>query len=166
APKEGNALMTLSFAGGSTLQEASSNVLKQYGLELVDAQEIKVNGLNAIRLEAGQQQEEMIIKTLSYVIQQGDNFYNLMGISATGDFKSFEPTFLGSMNNFRTLTDPEKLNRQPERIRLKTTGANGTLEQALKTFNVPEKRMEEVALLNGMLLSDELSKGTVIKVVE
>src|SRR5690606_31254262 len=103
APKEGKALMTLSLAGGSSLQEASSSVLKQFGLELVDAQEINVNGLNAIRLEAGQQQEDMIIKTLSYVIQHGDYFYNLMGISSTNDFKTFEPVFLGSMNNFREL---------------------------------------------------------------
>jgi predicted Zn-dependent protease len=166
APKEGEALMTLTLAAGSSLQEASSTVLKRYNLELIDAQEISVNGLNAIKMEAGQQQEETIIKTLSYIIQHGDHFYNLMGIANTNNFKNYLSIFTGSMESFNILNDPEKLNRQPERIRLKTVASNGTLEQALKALDVPENRLEEVSLLNGMLLSDDVQKGTLIKILE
>ncbi|MEX2593128.1 MAG: M48 family metalloprotease [Anditalea sp.] len=165
APKEGKALMTLSLASGNSLQEASSTVLKQYNLELIDAQETTINGLKAIKMEAGQQQEEMIIKTLSYIIHHGDHFYNLMGITNTNDFNDYVSVFTHSMESFSLLNDPEKLNREPERIRLKTVASNGTLEQALKALGVPEKRLEEVSLLNGMLLSDEVSKGVLIKVV-
>lgn len=165
APKVGKALMFLSLAAGSSLQEATSTVLKQYSLELIDAQEIKVNGLNAIRMEAGQQQEDMIIKTLSYIIQHGDYFFNVMGITNTNDFGMYEPVFTETMKNFRELKDAEKLNRKPERIRLKTVGSNGTLEEALRGFNVPENRMEEVSLLNGMMLSDNVEKGALIKVL-
>lgn len=165
APKDGKALMFLSLAEGSSLQEASSTVLKQYSLELTEAQEIQVNGLNAIRLEAGQQQEEVIIKTLSYVIHHGDYFYNVMGISNSQDFASYEPIFLETMGNFKVLVDKEKLNRTPDRIRLKTVGSNSTLEQALKSFGVPANRMDEVSLLNGMMLSEQVSKGALIKVL-
>jgi predicted Zn-dependent protease len=165
APKGGKALMFLSLAAGSSLQEATSTVLKQYSLELIDAQEIKVNGLNAIRMEAGQQQEDMIIKTLSYIIEHGDYFFNVMGITNTNDFGMYEPVFTETMKNFRELKDAEKLNRKPERIRLKTVGSNGTLEEALRGFNVPENRMEEVSLLNGMMLSDNVEKGALIKVL-
>src|SRR5690606_28562079 len=107
AEKEGNAMMTLTLVEGTSLQEASSSVLKQYVLELIDAEEITVNGLMAIRMEAGQQQQESIIKTLSYVIQHGGNFYNLMGITHTDGFNGFEPAFLGSMNSFKELKDAE-----------------------------------------------------------
>src|SRR5690606_39031709 len=166
APKDGKALMTLSLAAGSSLQEASSSVLKNYGLELIVAEEITVNGLNAIRMEAGQQQEESIIKTLSYVIQHGEHFYNVMGIANNSDFNDFVPVFTESMKSFRELKDSEKLNRKPERIRLKTISANATLEQTLKTLEVSENRWEEVSLLNGMTLSDNVSKGDLIKVLE
>ena len=166
APKDGKALMTLSLAAGSSLQEASSSVLKNYGLELINAEEITVNGLNAMRVEAGQQQEESIIKTLSYVIQHGEHFYNVMGIANNNDFNDFVPVFSESMKSFRELKDAEKLNRKPERISLKTISANATLEQTLKTLKVPENRWKEVSLLNGMVLSDQVSEGDLIKVLE
>lgn len=165
AQKEGEAMMTLTLVEGSSLQEASSSVLKQYVMELIDAEEITVNGLKAIRMEAGQQQQETIIKTLSYVIQHGGNFYNLMGITHTDSFDGFESVFLGSMNSFKELKDAEKLNRKPERIRLKTVPSDGSLQQALTGFNVPKDRLEEVSLINGMSLTDKISKGTIIKVI-
>lgn len=165
AQKEGNAMMTLSLVQGNSLQEASSNVIKQFTLELVAAEEITVNGLKAIRMEAGQQQQETIIKTLSYVIQYGDRYYNLMGITHSNNFDLFEPTFLKSMNSFKELKEAEKLNRKPERIRLKTVSSAGTLQKVLTEFNVPQERLEEVSLINGMSLTDQVQKGTLLKVV-
>lgn len=166
APKDGKALMTLSLAAGSSLQEASSSVLKSYGLELINAEETTVNGLNAMRMEAGQQQEQSIIKTLSYVIQHGEHFYNVMGIANNNDFNDFVPVFSESMKGFGELKDAKKLNRKPERIRLKTISADATLEQTLKNLKVPDRRWAEVSLLNGMNLSDNVSKGDLIKVLE
>ncbi|HLT08894.1 MAG TPA: M48 family metalloprotease [Cyclobacteriaceae bacterium] len=166
AEKQGKAMMTLTLVEGSSLQEASSSVLKQYVMELVEAEEIIVNGLKAIRMEAGQQQQETIIKTLSYVIEHGGFYYNLMGITHTESFDAFESVFLASMNSFRELKDTEKLNRKPERIRLKTVASDGTLQQVLSGFGVAKDRLEEVSLINGMSLSDPVRKGTLIKVLE
>lgn len=165
AEKQGKAMMTLTLVEGSSLQEASSSVLKQYVMELVEAEEITVNGLKAIRMEAGQQQQETIIKTLSYVIEHGGFYYNLMGITHTESFDAFESVFLASMNSFRELKDAEKLNRKPERIRLKTVASDGTLQQVLSGFGVAKDRLEEVSLINGMSLTDRVPKGTLIKLV-
>ena len=165
AQKEGKAMMTLTLVEGSSLQEASSSVLKQYVMELIEAEEITVNGLKAIRMEAGQQQQETIIKTLSYVIQHGGHYYNLMGITHTESFNDFESVFLGSMNSFKELKDAEQINRKPERIRLKTVASDGTLQQVLTGFDVPKDRLEEVSLINGMSLTDPVRKGTLIKVI-
>lgn len=165
AEKAGKAMMTLSLVEGSSLQEAASTVLKQYVMELVEAEEITVNGLKAIRMEAGQQQQETIIKTLSYVIQYGKHYYNLMGITHSSNFNNFESTFLTSMKSFKELKDMEKLNRKPERIRLKTVSSEGTLQQVLAAFGVPKDRLEEVSLINGMSMTDRVAKGSLIKVV-
>src|SRR5690606_38230394 len=107
-----------------------------------------------------------ILKTLSYVIQHGEHFFNVMGIANNNDFNDYVPVFTESMKNFRELKDAAKLNRKPERIRLKTISSNATLEQTLKSLKVPENRWEEVSLLNGMELSNKVSKGDLIKVLE
>lgn len=165
AEKEGKAMMTLSLVEGSNLQEASSAVLKQYVMELVEAEEITVNGLKAIRMEAGQQQQETIIKTLSYIIEYGGHYYNLMGITHSSNFSSYEPIFLNSMKSFKVLKDAEKLNRKPERIRLRTAPSDGSLQQVLTGFGVAKDRLEELSLINGMSLTDPVAKGRLIKVV-
>ncbi len=165
AQKEGEAMMTLTLVTGNSLQEASSSVLKRYVMELIDAEEITVNGLKAIRMEAGQQQQEAIIKTLSYVIEYGGYYYNLMGITHSTNYSSFEPVFLNSMKSFKELRDTEKLNRKPERIRLKTVPSNSSLQQVLAGFGVPEDRLEEISLINGMELNAPVEKGALIKVI-
>jgi hypothetical protein len=40
-----------------------------------------------------------------------------------------------------------------------------TLAQFLRQQNVPEARLEEYAILNGLTLSDQVSAGMLIKVV-
>ena len=73
--------------------------------------------------------------------------------------------FLGSMQTFKSLTDPTKLNRKPERIHLKTVANAGTLEQVLRGYNMPAPRLNELAVLNGMNLTDRVVQGTIIKIV-
>jgi predicted Zn-dependent protease len=69
------------------------------------------------------------------------------------------------MENFRELRDASKLNKKPERIRLKTISNPVTLEQALKSYNVPASRMEELAILNGMQMNQRIAQGTMIKII-
>jgi len=69
------------------------------------------------------------------------------------------------MQSFRQLTDQAKINKQPERVRIKTVNQTGTLQQVLRGFNMPDRRMEELAILNGMRLTDQVPQGTLIKIV-
>jgi hypothetical protein len=50
-------------------------------------------------------------------------------------------------------------------VHIRTLGQSATLQQALRQYNVPDKRMEEMAILNGMKLTDNLAQGTLIKVI-
>ena len=70
------------------------------------------------------------------------------------------------MESFRTLTDPGKINKQPERIRIKTVQQDGTLAQALKQYGTSDKRIEEVSILNGMSVTDKVDKGMLIKIID
>lgn len=171
APKDGKAMMMMTLAQGKSLQEAASGVLQHYNLRLVESQQVNVNGLNAIAMVADQQppqqqqQQQQVVRTLSYLIQHGQSIYHLVGVSGGTDFNYYASVFTNAMQNFKELRDPSKLNKKPERIHLKTVNQAATLNQLLRQYKVPEKRLEELATVNGMKLTDQVTAGTLIKVV-
>ncbi len=175
APKDGKALMFMTFAPGKTVQEAASTALKGYGLRAIESRELYVNGLRALAVvgepapaqqqQGQQQQQPPQIRTLSYFIQYGDAVYLIMGVSGTADFYTYSSYFTNTMENFRELKDPAKLNKKPERIRVKTLNNSNTLGEALRYYKVPEARLEELAILNGMQLTDRMAAGTMFKVI-
>jgi len=166
APKDGKAMMMLTMAQGKSLQDAANAVLQQNNLTVVESKETTVNGLKAIAMVADQKQEQGTIKTLSYLIQYGDTIYLILGVSSADNFNAYSQYFINTMQSFKQLTDASKLNKKPERVRIKTVKTASTLNQALLSFNAPTKRLEEFAILNGMQLSDKLEAGTLIKIIE
>jgi predicted Zn-dependent protease len=165
APIEGNAVMTLTLASGATLEEASDAVLEKYSLTLVESKKETINGMPAVTMVAEQKQEATTTRVLSSLIQFEGNIFSLMGVSDLSKFGSYEPVFLNTIRNFKELRDSEKLNRKPDSIKIKTIPEQMTLQAAFQNFGMPADRFEELALLNGMQLTDQLSKGMLIKVV-
>jgi predicted Zn-dependent protease len=167
APKDGKAMMMLMLAQGKSVQEAANAAMQQYKLQPVDSREVSVNGLPAMAVVADQRQQQGgVIRTLSYFIQYGGNMYHIIGVSSLNDFNAYTTFFNNTMQNFRELTDASKINKKPERIRVKTVNQEGTLEQVLRRYNVTDKRLSELALVNGMNLTDRVTAGTMIKVIE
>ncbi len=168
ASKDGKAMMILTLAQGGSLDAAAEGILKNYQLTLVESKKDNVNGLPAIAMVADQtaQQQQQSLRTLTYLIEYGKNIYAMIGVSSLNDFNTYAQTFKASMEKFNILNDQAKINKQPERIRIKTVQQNGTLSQALQGFKTKDKRMEEVATLNGMKLSDSVNKGMLIKIIE
>ena len=101
-----------------------------------------------------------------YFIQYGENIYSMIGASGQGDFNSYAQVFQSAMRTFSPLTDPSKINKQPERVRIKTVRQAGTLAQAFTSLGVNQQRMEELAILNGMTLNDQVQRGMQLKVIE
>jgi predicted Zn-dependent protease len=176
-PADGRAVMMLTLAPGNSLDEAAQAVLQKYQLQAVDSKRETVNGLPAIVLIADQQRQQeqqqqqqqaaqQTLRTLMYFIQYDGNIYNLIGASTQADFNAYMQLFQSTMGTFRALTDQSKINKQPERIRVKTVPQNSTLAQALGSLQVNQKRMEELAILNGMTLNDRVERGMLIKVIE
>lgn len=165
APKAGDALMSLTLAGGGSMEEISQKILEQYQLELVDSKKETINGLPAFLMVADQKQEQGTIRVLSALIEFGGNTYSILGVSELSKFEQYQPAFLSTVRNFKELKDAEKLNRKPDVVRIQTVPQRMSLEAALTNFKMPKDRFEELAILNGMLLSDQLEKGTLIKVI-
>lgn len=168
APKDGKALMFLALAPGNSLQETANAVLQQYKLQVVESRNTTVNGLSAIYVIADQQpsqQGQPVLRTMSYFIQYNGSIYHLIGVSTINDFNNYADSFNYTMQGFRQLTDLAKINKKPERVRIKSVSKGSTLEQVFRNYNVPEKRYEEFAILNGMKLTDNITAGTLIKII-
>nr|WKN38864.1 M48 family metalloprotease [Tunicatimonas sp. TK19036] len=168
---DGAAIMTLSLAPGNSLQNAAQAIVQNNNLSIVESDEGSVNGLPAlvmvadVQTQQGQPQQQQQVRTLIYLIQYEGNIYNIMGISTAQNFNKFTSTFTRTMKNFAPLTDASKLNVAPERIDIREVRQTSTLSQALKGFDMPTDRLEELAVLNGMELNEQVSQGTLIKTV-
>jgi predicted Zn-dependent protease len=170
---DGKAMLILTLAQGESLEAAAQKMVQDFNLKVVESKKENVNGLPALAFVADvqpqqqqQQQQQQQIRVLSYLIQYGGNIYNLMGVAGLNDFNNYGQTFLATMTNFRELIDPQKLNRQPDRIKIKQVPQNGTLAQALRNLQVKDDKITELALLNGMDPDENVNKGMLIKVIE
>jgi len=165
APSGGDAIMIFTLAAGTSLEEAANKNLRQYNLALVQSKEENINNLPSIIMVADLKQEQGTLRVQSALIKFEGNIYNIMGISEIAKFTNYQPTFLFTIRNFKELKEAEKLNKKPDVVRIKTIPQAMTLETAFRHFNIPSEKFEELAILNGMLLKDQLSKGTLIKAI-
>ncbi|OGX89266.1 peptidase M48 [Hymenobacter lapidarius] len=172
ADPAGKALLILMTAPGNSLDEAAQAITKQLSLQPTDSRRTTINGFPALVFTADQVQQDPQtgqqvagVRVLGHVIQDGKTLYALLGVAAPADFPAYAPQFSGVAEAFQRLTDPDKLNRQPERIRIKKLALRSSLSKALTSNGVPEKRLEELAILNGMQLNEQVNAGSLIKVV-
>lgn len=162
APENGKAVIIFSLATEKTLTEAAAAIAKMDSVKILESKKTKVNGLSASTILADQGTN---IRFLTYLIEYGGNIYKFHGVSTKQDYSSYANVFINSMKNFKKLTDQAKLNVKPDRVRVKTVKSNGTVEQALKSYNVKGEMLETTALLNSMNLTDNVKKGSLIKVI-
>ena len=172
ADPAGKGLLILMTAPGTSLDEAAAAVTKQLSMQPTDSRRTTINGFPAIAFVADQVQQDQQtgqqaagVRVLGHVIQDGKTLYALLGVAAPADFPTYAPQFTGVAEAFRRLTDRDKLNRQPEHIRIKKLSLRSNLAQALTANGVPAKRHEEMAILNGMQLNEQVNAGSLIKVV-
>jgi predicted Zn-dependent protease len=171
APKDGKALMVFTHAPGSTLQEAAWNTLRELELNLQQSRNATVHGMPAMVTVSGQvtqdpySGEQQAIKVLSYFITYNNANYVFHGVTADADFNAYTRIFESSMASFDKLTDPAKLNVKQKKIIVKSVLKSGTVSEAFKALGVAQNRMNEMALLNNLELTAQVSAGRLVKIV-
>lgn len=177
-PKEGKLAMILMPAQGNSLDEAAQTMVKELGLTVLESNKTTINGNPAFVIiskqqpqqQQGQPQQQQqdprsVLQIGTWLIQYGNSIYALHGLSAAGDFQNSFGTFQRVAGGFRSLTDPDKLNRQPERIRVRQVPRDGTFQEAMAALGMPAKRLEELGTINSMKGGDKVTRGMLIKVV-
>ncbi len=171
APADGKALMVLAMANGKTLEEAKNNTITENKLQIIESTGIKVNGYPAIALlsdmvptDQSGQATGTPLKVLTYLIEYNNLIYKFHGLSAKDDFNSYFSSFQTTMKGFNKLTDSSKINRQATLIKITQTNKTASLREQLNDLKMPLNRHAELAILNGMMLTDNVNKGTKIKI--
>ena len=67
------------------------------------------------------------------------------------------------MNNFKRLTNQSRINVKPTKIVVRKVNKNASLKSALAAFGVASSDMEELAIINGMNLGDNVKSGMRLK---
>ncbi|NNF22799.1 MAG: M48 family metalloprotease [Saprospiraceae bacterium] len=172
APKDGKALMILTLSSEKSLDQAAQAAAEQFNLAVIESQRTNVKGNPAIAMvsdqkpdpqaqQAGQQTDP--VRILSYFIQYGEYIYVFHGLSLKADFNKYNQSFKRTMTNFRKLTDQSRINVKPTRINIKAAPRTGTLKTVLNSLGVAVKDHEEISIINGMKLTDNVSAGTKLK---
>ena len=169
AEPNGRALLAFTGVAGSSLEEGAQALAKQIGVTPGSAQRLTIGGLPALVFEGDQQasqdQQSTPAHVRSYVIQDGKSMFAFVGLATAATFGTYAPQFDRTAQSYQRLTDASKLNRQAEHVRVRQAKTATTLSQALSANGVPAKRLGEVAILNGMQLSDRLPAGTLFKII-
>lgn len=175
ASADGKAVMLMTLATGKTLDEAAQNTTKQYSLRVANSRRTKNNGMNCLVMESeqvaqqqqgGQQQQaQNAVKVLTHLIEYGGLIYAFHGLTYANIYNQHARTFETTAQGFNMLTDPEKLGRKPERIRIQRLTRDMSFGEAMTQYNMPSTRLEELAILNGMESKTPLKSGTLVKTV-
>ncbi|MGB3800278.1 MAG: M48 family metalloprotease, partial [Lewinella sp.] len=162
------AIMQMRLAEGTDPNAAAQSFVEQNKLQVTSSSDQAINGLPAVTIlgDISQQNEQgqtATLRTITSFISYGGNIYMMSGLSMAQDFNGYARAMEGSIRSFAELTDQSKLNRKPERVKIVEVTSPATLQQTLTKAGVPQDRLEEFAILNGLELANQLPAGYLIK---
>lgn len=160
-----DAAVVFSMGTGKSPKDGASSFVNKSGARVLSSDPVTVNGLSAHRLVSDVQGGQGSIRVMSYFIGKDKSLYVFHGLCAPSVFSRYDDVFENTMKRFKALSDPGKINVQPDRIRIRTAKSGGTLESALRSMGVPKDDIKQAALLNGMEPSDPVKAGSLLKVV-
>ena len=172
APQDGKAMMQFSLAQEKSKEEAANKLIQDASLTVIERQDnAKVNGMDALVMvseqtpQTQQGQTAQPIRIMSFFIEYGDFIYVFHGMSSKEDFNKYTGQFKQSMTKFDKLTNQAMLNKKPKRVKLVKVQQGGPLKSVLSSFDTRQEDLESAAILNGMELNQEVSAGSLIKII-
>ena len=170
APEDGKALILLTLSGQKDLQSAVQSDNQQFGFNVIESATTSVNGFPAVVNIADLQQTDPntgqtseAIRILNYYIKDNELIYVFRGMSKQVDFNAYVNSFKSSMGGFNRLTDSRRINVKPVRVYVKKASRTGSLQSVLKALGASNNDLEELAIINGLQLTDQVQKGDLVK---
>jgi predicted Zn-dependent protease len=160
------AVMIFKLEATESETQAATKFITDNKLQVISQKTVNVHGSSAQEIIATANTQQGVLQLMAYYIKKDNNVYSFLGYSAQADFQNNEAAFKTTMGGLQTLTDKSKLNRQPDRIKVRKVTSNTTLENALKSFGITGDDLQKHALINdAMKLSDPVAAGMMLKTV-
>jgi len=164
--KNEKAIMVFKLEAVNSEGQAASKFINDNKLTVISQQTIKVHGASAQKVVASANTNQGVLQLMAYFIKKDGNVYSFIGYSIQAEYPNYEAAFTKTMSGLNTLTDRSKLNRQPDRIRVRKVTSNTTMENAFKSFGISADDLKQHALLNGALpLNTQVKAGMLLKTV-
>lgn len=164
---QGNkAAIIFTLADKNDLTGAANEFAATEGLTVLSNRPLMINGLRAQEITSEITSDEQSIKLLSSFIQKEGLVFVFHALAAAADYPTYSPVFSGTCKNFTVLRDRARINVKPATLKVVRVSRKQALRSFLQSQSVPAGDMEKVAILNGMLLSDQLKAGTRVKLIK
>jgi predicted Zn-dependent protease len=162
----GDAFILFLISSEPSSREAARLFISKNNASVIRLEHIRVNGLPSQRLVSDLRTQTEAYRVLSYFIEKDRKVYVFHGVTQANRFRPHERVFESTVEQFKELTDPKRIEVRPDRIRIHTVRASDTLENCLYTIGIPKDRMKEMVLLNGGVANRIVPANSLIKVVE
>ena len=166
APPEGAAAILFSAGKGASPSAVANTFAEKVRATVLDSKSLSIGGHRAHQLLSEIRSQQGLLRVLSSFVQKDNTLFVFHGISSPARFDAYHNDFRTTMNGFRNLTDPARINVQPYRIRVRSVGRENNVKDALLSLGVQEEQLESAAVLNGLHLTDTISQGALVKIVE
>ena len=160
------ALILLTLGSHESPRAEASAFIEQLEITPIENESAIVNGLPARRLMAEITSGKTVVRLLSYFIQKGEYIIVFHGLTEKADYPKYAPAFESTMGGFASLSDPQRINVEPRRLRIRSVPRTGILREVLLSMGIPEEHLEELSLINGKMLDQTVEAGAKLKIVE
>jgi predicted Zn-dependent protease len=164
-PKE-KAVALLTIRPDSNAEQVAADFLKATGATVRQNQLSTNAGMTVRKLLSIVEQGKQSAIITSHFYQKGPNVFAFHGMTGAADYQAMAALLQYPANGFAVMTDRSKLNRQPQRVVVKSVTRSASLEKTLRTMKVEQSLWKKVAWLNGRRLTDVVKAGEWIKIVK
>lgn len=170
APEDGKAMILLTLSAQKDLNSAVQADVEQFKFTVVESASRTINGYPAMitltdlaQTDPNTGQAAESLRLLNYYIQDNELIYVMRGLTTANIFNTYSNQFKQTMGGFRKLTDPNRINVKPTRVYVKKAPQSGSLQTVLSALGAVSKDLEELAIINGMQLTDNVERGDLVK---
>jgi predicted Zn-dependent protease len=169
APENGNAAVVLQAekSAEDLAAFAQKKAASITGRQFLNDQNLTVNGMAAYhQLYNIVQQNKDTLKLRLTCLRKGETVFYFSALSKAADFGSNDATFRAIVSSFTELRDPNRLNRQPQRIKILKADGRESLKDIFTANGVKKELWPTLAVANGTDVNGIPEKNQLVKLVK
>ena len=150
---------------GSTLAEAADQFVNSTKAQVLKKQNVQIHGMPGLMLESQISAQEQALQIRSYFINFNKTVFVFHGYTSPADYPKYVARFDATAKGFDRLRNKKALQKKPLRVRIRKVNKSGDLTKVLKGFGMKQDWLDQLALMNGMELTDRVGAGEYIKIL-